>query len=302
MNISVCFTDISPAPWVVALRKALPGADVSSWTPGAPVADHAVVWNPTQQFIDEQTGLRTLFNIGAGVDNILKLRLPPDLQVVRLDDAGMSVQMTEYVCHAVIRYFRDFENHTENKWQYRKAKKRSDFTVGVMGLGNLGMRVVKTLQMFEYQINGYSRNPREIPGVNCFSGSEGLREFLSNTSVLVNLLPLTAETVDILNYNTLSLLPPGGYLINAARGAHLVDQDLLKLLDSGHLSGATLDVFRTEPLPADHAFWHHHKITVTPHIAARTLREDSVAEIAGKIQTLQQGGQINGIVDHQRGY
>jgi glyoxylate/hydroxypyruvate reductase A len=290
----------------VSLKKELPDATVSVWKPGAPLADHAIVWSPPQQFIDEQTNLQTLFNIGAGVDNLLQLRLPPTVKIIRLEDAGMAVQMSEYVCHAVIRYFREFNQYETSKqlgkWEYRKTKSRSDFTVGVMGLGTLGTRVVKTLQLFEYPVNGYSRTPKEIEGVNCFSGEQGLLEFLKNTRVLINLLPLTPETENIMNYNTLSLLQSGGYIINVARGAHLVESDLLKLLKSGHLSGATLDVFRTEPLPAEHPFWQHPKIVITPHLSARTYREESIAQIARKIQSLQQGNSITGIVDLQKGY
>jgi glyoxylate/hydroxypyruvate reductase A len=306
MNISICLSDISPEPWVVSLKKELPDATVSVWKPGAPLADHAIVWSPPQQFIDEQTNLQTLFNIGAGVDNLLQLRLPPTVKIIRLEDAGMAVQMSEYVCHAVIRYFREFNQYETSKqlgkWAYRKTKSRSDFTVGVMGLGTLGTRVVKTLQLFEYPVNGYSRTPKEIEGVNCFSGEQGLLEFLKNTRVLINLLPLTPETENIMNYDTLSLLQSGGYIINVARGAHLIEADLLKLLKSGHLSGATLDVFRTEPLPAEHPFWQHPKIVITPHSSARTYREESIAQIARKIQSLQQGNSITGIVDLQKGY
>jgi glyoxylate/hydroxypyruvate reductase A len=306
MNIAICFADISPEPWALSLKKALPNATVSVWKPGDPPADHAIVWSPSQQFIDEQTNLQTLFNIGAGVDNLLQLRLPSTLKVVRLEDAGMSVQMSEYVCHSVIEYFREFNQYTTSKqigkWLYRKTKSRSDFTVGVMGLGTLGMRVVKALQMFEYTVNGYSRTPKEIEGVNCFSGSQGLSEFLKSTRVLVNLMPLTPETENILNYETLSQLQPGGYVINVARGQHIIDNDLIELINNGHLSGATLDVFRTEPLPTSHPFWQHPKIIITPHAAARTHREESIIQIAGKIQSLQQGKSITGIVDIQKGY
>ena len=143
---------------------------------------------------------------------------------------------------------------------------------------------------------------RDLPGIRCFSGAQGLPGFLAATRVLVNLMPLTPETENILNHATLSQLQPGGYLINVARGKHLVEEDLITLIDSGHLAGATLDVFRQEPLPAGHPFWQHPKITVTPHTSARTLREESIAQIVGKIQALQRGEPINGVVDPQRGY
>jgi glyoxylate/hydroxypyruvate reductase len=306
MNITICFEKLDPTPWVQGLQHAFPGATVSAWAPGAPQADHAIVWAPPQEFIDEQPGLQTLFNIGAGVDALLQLKLPPSLKVVRLDDAGMSVQMAEYVCHAVIRHFREFDGYDADtqsgKWSYRKPRSRADFAVGVMGLGVLGERVAKALQVFEFPVNGYSRSAKDLPGIRCFSGAQGLPDFLAATRVLVNLMPLTPETENILNQGTLSQLPQGGYLINVARGKHLVEEDLITLIDSGHLAGATLDVFRTEPLPADHPFWQHPKITVTPHTSARTLREESIAQIVGKIQALQRGDAINGVVDHQRGY
>ena len=306
MNITICIDQLVPTAWVEGLQQAFPEATVSAWAPGAPQADHAIVWTPPQQFIDEQPGLQAMFNIGAGVDALMKLRLPPGLKVVRLDDAGMSVQMAEYVCHAVIRHFREFDGYdadtASGKWSYRKPRSRADFAVGVMGLGVLGERVAKALQVFEFPVNGYSRSAKELPGIRCFSGAQGLSEFLASTRVLVNLMPLTPETENILNKDTLSQLQPGGYLVNVARGKHLVEEDLIALVDSGHMAGATLDVFRTEPLPADHVFWKHPKITVTPHTSARTLREESIAQIVGKIQALQRGEAINGVVDPQRGY
>ena len=156
--------------------------------------------------------------------------------------------------------------------------------------------------MLDYPVNGYSRTQKSRPGVNCFSGKNGLKEFLNNTRILVNLLPLTAETKYILNHDTLSQLQHDGYVINAARGKHLVNEDLISLINSGHLSGATLDVFDEEPLPSNHPFWQHPKITVTPHMAARTHREESIAQIADKIQSLQEGKPVTGIVDPIKGY
>ena len=306
MNITVCFDKLDPAPWVQGLQAALPQARVSAWVPGAAPAEHAVVWAPPQAFIDAQPGLKNLFNIGAGVDALLKLRLPAGLQVVRLDDAGMSVQMAEYVTHAVIRHFREFDGYAADsgagQWSYRKPRRRADFAVGVMGLGVLGERVAQALRTFEFPVNGYSRSAKPIEGVRGFAGREQLGDFLQASRILVNLMPLTPETENILNRQTLSQLPRGGYLINVARGRHLVEEDLIPLIDSGQLAGATLDVFRTEPLPAEHPFWHHPKITVTPHTSARTLRDESIAQIAGKILAVQRGAPIRGVVDLQRGY
>ena len=306
MRITFCCTDTAAEPWLQGLRAALPDAEVSLWTAGAPAADYAVVWAPPQQFFDEQPHLKAVFNIGAGVDALLKLKLPPHAQIVRLDDAGMSVQMAEYVCHAVIRHFREFDAYEadtrQGKWSFRKPRARADFPVGVMGLGVLGERVARALLTFEFPVNGWSRSPKAVEGVQCFSGIQGFKDFLAASRVLVCLLPLTPDTRDIMNRTTLSQLQAGGYIINVARGAHLVDDDLLALLDNGHLAGATLDVFRTEPLPPGHPFWTHPSITVTPHTSARTLRSESIAQIAGKLIALQRGQAVAGIVDSARGY
>ena len=306
MKITFCCTDTKPDPWLQGLSAALPEADVSVWQPGAPQADYAVVWAPPQQFMDEQPELKALLNIGAGVDALLQLRLPPNALVVRLDDAGMAVQMAEYVCHAVIRHFREFEGYEADmksgRWGYRKPRLRSDFAVGVMGLGVLGERVAKALAQFDYPINGWSRSPKAIDGVRAFMGVEQFNDFLAASRVLINLLPLTPDTADVMNNDTLSRLQPGAYVINVARGAHLVDEDLLALIDSGHVAGATLDVFRTEPLPAGHEFWTHPRITITPHTSARTLRDESIAQIARKMAALDRGEAVAGVVSPSRGY
>jgi glyoxylate/hydroxypyruvate reductase A len=271
-----------------------------------------VVWSPPQQFFDEQTQVKGIFNIGAGVDALMKLRLPDGVPVVRLDDAGMSAQMAEYVCHAVIRHFRELDAYeadiAEGKWSYRKPRLRTDFPIGVMGLGVLGERVSRALAQFDFPVNGWSRSPKTIDGVKGFSGEaggQGFQDFLAASRILVCLLPLTPDTQGIMNLDTLSRLRPGGYVINVARGSHLVDGDLITLIDNGHLAGATLDVFRTEPLPAEHPFWKHPKITITPHTSARTLREESIAQIAKKIRSLAGGAPIDslaGVVDPKKGY
>ena len=306
MRITVCLTDNKPEPWIAGLRAALPGAEVTDWQPGAPQADYAMVWAPPQDFLDQQPGLKAIFNIGAGVDALMKLRMPPGAKVVRLDDAGMSVQMAEFVCHAVIRHFREFDVYerdaAEGRWGFRKPRRRAEFPVGVMGLGVLGQRVAQALAAFEFPVRGWSRSARDLPGVQCFAGAGQFHDFLAGTRVLVNLLPLTPETGNILDRATLLRLQPGGYVINVARGAHLVDEDLIALLDSGHLAGAALDVFRTEPLPAAHPFWRHPKIVVTPHTSARTLRDESIAQIARKILAVEAGEPIAGVVDPKKGY
>jgi glyoxylate/hydroxypyruvate reductase A len=306
MRITFCCTDTKPEPWLAGLHAALPQAEIEVWTPGAQPADYAVVWAPPQAFLDQQPNIKALFNIGAGVDALMKLQIPAGTQIVRLDDAGMSVQMAEYVCHALIRHFRELDHYerdvAQGKWSYRKPRARSECPVGIMGMGVLGERVARAVAQFDFPVMGWSRSPKQIEGVRCFAGAAQLPDFLRASKVLVCLLPLTDETRDILRRETLSQLQPGGYVINVARGAHLVDDDLIALIDSGHLAGATLDVFRQEPLPAAHPFWKHPKITVTPHTSARTLRDESIAQIVGKMLALERGEAVAGVVEPARGY
>ena len=315
MKIAVCCTDTRVEPWLAGLRLALPDANIFLADPEASSfehleqADYAVVWAPPQGFINSQRSLKAIFNIGAGVDALMKLRLPAGVPVVRLDDAGMAVQMAEYVCHAVIRHFRELDVYeaeaAQGRWAYRKPRRRADFTVGIMGMGVLGARVSQALAQFDFPVLGWSRSPRQLAGVQCFAGEAGLADFLAATQVLVCLLPLTPQTEGIMRRETLRQLKPGAYVINVARGGHLVDEDLLALIDSGHLAGATLDVFRTEPLPAGHPFWQHPKITITPHTSARTLRDESIAQIAAKLAALENGqalASLAGVVNPDQGY
>ena len=305
MRISFC-AQTDPAPWLAALQQHLPQAKVDVWHSGAARADYAIVWAAPQQFFDEQTALQAVFNMGAGVDALLQRQMRADLPIVRLNDAGMGVQMAEYVCHALIRHTRDFAlfeaQAQQALWKEPAALERADFPVGILGLGVLGEQVARAVQHFGFPVLSWSRTARQMHGMRCLYGQAQFAEFLAGTRVLVNLLPLTPQTENLLNRTTLSQLQPGAYLINIARGRHVVDEDLLSLLDCGQMAGATLDVFRTEPLPAEHPFWHHPRVKVTPHIAGRTVLQDTVQQIVAKIRALQKGEPIEGVVDRARGY
>jgi glyoxylate/hydroxypyruvate reductase len=306
MHITFCCSNTPPDAWLQELRTALPSATISLWQPGDAQADYGIVWKPPQVFFDEQPALRAAFNIGAGVDPLLRLNIAASTQLIRLDDAGMAVQMAEYVCHALIRHYRQFAGYEADQsagiWQPRDILPRSAMPVGIMGLGVLGQRVARAVAQFDFPVNGWSRNPKDVPGVRCFSGPGAFHDFLAASRVLVCVLPSTPQTRDLINRDTLARLQAGAYLINVARGDQLVDDDLLALLDSGHVAGATLDAFRTEPLPAAHPFWTHPKVTLTPHTAALTLRSESIAQIANKIAALERGQPVAGVVDRVRGY
>lgn len=309
MRILIHTTGSKPDPWIAEILTEFPQAQVRAWHEGdsAP-ADYAIVWKPPLSMLQQRADLKAVFNIGAGVDAILQFgdALPNELKIVRLDDAGMGMQMAEYVTHAVLRYFRrlnEFDMQARaGEWRFLKPHDKENFAVGILGLGVLGTQMAQALLHFGFPVNGWSRTSKEVPGVRGYAGPAELDAFLQASRVLVCVLPLTEETTGLLDEVVLGKLPPGAYLINVARGAHLVEDDLLKLVQNGHIAAATLDVFHDEPLPPAHPFWQEPKITITPHIAALTLRGDSVRQIAGKIRALEQGDPIAGVVDRTRGY
>jgi glyoxylate/hydroxypyruvate reductase A len=298
----------APDEWRDAFVRALPEAEIRMWAPGlAWQADYAAFWYPPRELLDGQTRLKAAFNLGAGVDATMKaLSLPPGVPLVRLEDAGMARQMEEYVAWAVLRYFRRLDDYAEQQahavWKVHRPRRHDEFPVGVMGLGVLGLRLAAMLRALGFPVLGWSASRKAIEGARTFAGRGELEAFLRATRALVCMLPLTPETAGLLNRDTLGKLPQGAYLVNVARGGLVVDDDLIALLDSGHLAGATLDVFHEEPLPATHRFWSHPKVFLTPHASALTLVGDSVGQVAGKIRALERGEAITGVVDPGRGY
>ena len=295
------------ARWHDALAAALPEAAIVRWPEPCPAPDYALVWKPPPAVFAAVAPRRAIFNLGAGVDALLAVPgLPASVPVVRLEDAGMAAQMTDYVALHVLRAFRDADAYArqqrDGRWEPRAPRPKSSFAVGLLGYGVLGRAVGQALAALGFPLQAWSRRPMSVPGVTHHAGEGGLPAFLAATKVLVCLLPSTPATRGMLDRALLGRLPAGAQVINVARGDLVVDADLVALLDSGHLAGAVLDVFREEPLPAAHPFWHHPRIVVTPHVSAATLVEPAVAQIAAKIRRLEAGLPVTGVVDRSRGY
>ncbi len=280
------------------------------WTPESPPigAHYAVVWQPPQALFKQEKNLKAVFNLGAGVDALgVGTVIPKELPVYRVEDGGMAAQMAEYAIYGVILATGRFDvyarQQAERRWQTHAPILRAQWPVGVMGYGQIGAQVAQSVAQLGYTVAAWARSKRtETQGVELFTGAAQFEQFLQRTRILINVLPLTDATRGIINRRTLALLRPDGFVINMARGAHVVDEDLLAAVRSRQLRGALLDVFHTEPLPAEHPFWTEPGITITPHIAGISMRQETTAQIMHKIALLQQGQEPSGRVDTQLQY
>ncbi|BEN63402.1 glyoxylate/hydroxypyruvate reductase A [Serratia marcescens] len=313
MNIIYYHPLFNAQEWLAGIKQRLPQAEIREWQRGDErPADYALVWRPPHEMLANRRDLKAVFALGAGVDAILDQErkhpgtLPAGVPLLRLEDTGMAQQMQEYALSYALRYFRRFDEYQalqqRQEWQPLDPHSLDDFTIGILGAGVLGQSVARKLTEFGFRVRCWSRSAKQIDGVQSFAGEAQRAAFLDGVKLLINLLPNTPETIGILNRELFAQLSAGAYLINIARGAHLVEADLLAALEQGQLAAATLDVFAREPLPQDHPFWRHPRVTITPHIAAITLPQQAMDQIAANIRALEAGHAPAGVVDRQRGY
>lgn len=305
MDVLIC-TAKEQDEWCAAMTTCLPEAHVHAGL-DAPACDYAVLWKPPAELFERQRHLKALFSLGAGVNGLLAMpSLPRDIPLVRMEDGGMADQMVEYALYVALREFRRFPDYRRDqpqaRWSPQPARARQDFSIGVLGLGVLGAAVARALADFGFSVSGWSRSAKSIASVRCEHGADGLNAVLARSELLMLFLPLTGETENLLDHARLARMPSGAAVVNLSRGELIDDGALLDALDSGHVAGAYLDVFREEPLPADHRFWQHPRVQVTPHVAALTDARVACAQIADKIRRLEAGETISGVVDWSRGY
>jgi glyoxylate/hydroxypyruvate reductase A len=303
----------SQADWRERFAAALPGASIRLRHPGQPAdtdampADYVAINGPCETLFDEQRAMKAIFALHAGVGHLLALpNLPRHVPLIRLEDAGMAERMVRYVLAAALRFLQRLDVYARQQrqalWEQLDSRSPSSVSVGVMGLGAIGAEVARTLAAHGFAVRGYARSVRHVEGVTVFAGEARLDAFLDGLDLLVCVLPDTPATDGILNRESLSRLADGAHVVNIGRGATLVEDDLVALLESGKLAGATLDVFRQEPLPSDHPFWRRPDILVTPHISGLTVMDAAVAQVAGKIARLERGEAVTGVVAFERGY
>jgi glyoxylate/hydroxypyruvate reductase len=294
--------------WRKALLAELPELDFRIWPEvGDPAAiDLALVWQPPPGELARYPNLRAILSLGAGIDGLLAQPGLPDVPIARMVDPSFTRTMTEYVVLATLRHHRQFDHFEREqraaRWSYAFPPQAADRRVGVMGLGVLGSAAAASLAAHGFPVAGWSREAKQLSGIESFAGRAGLPAFLARTDILVCLLPLTRDTAGILNAATFACLPRGAYLINVARGAHLVEADLITALDSDQLAGATLDVFREEPLPAHHPLWRHPNVLITPHVASYASPLTAAEGVAANIRRAGAGQPLLHQVDRARGY
>ncbi|MBE9605484.1 glyoxylate/hydroxypyruvate reductase A [Acetobacteraceae bacterium H6797] len=302
-------TDAERSPiWSRLFAEKMPEQPFALWRDDL-AGEHVrflATWVPPKDLATRFPKLEILFSTGAGVDQIDFSILPPGLRVVRMVEPGISGGMSEFVTLQVLALHRDLPTYraqqAEGLWKAKRVWPASARRVGILGMGELGQSVLKTLQGFGFQLSAWSRSPREVEGVACFAGRESLPAFLSNLDILVCLIPLTPETRGILNKELFAMLPKGASLVNVGRGQHMVQEDLIAALDSGQLAHAMLDVTTPEPLPSDHPFWSHPKIWITPHIATMTQPETAAEHVMDTLRRYARGEALRGEVDRSKGY
>jgi glyoxylate/hydroxypyruvate reductase len=300
--------------WASAMAGVAPELDMRVWPDMGRVEDieYAAAWLPPANVLKNLPNLKVIFSLGAGVDAILKdPTLPDNIPIVRVNDDDLTKRMTEYIVLHVLMHHRQQRridtNQIKRKWDSFPTHAASDLSVGIMGLGVMGMDSALRLRDLGFRVAGWSRNKKDIEGVESFSGPEEFDTFLARTDILISLLPATVETDGIINRATIKKLSRRGpfgapIVINAGRGRQQVASDILASLDAGELHAATLDVFAVEPLPANDPLWTHAKVTITPHCAADSDPRVICAYVNSQIERHRAGLPLLNLVDRARGY
>lgn len=309
MSITIISQGKDLTPWIKALKEKRPALDVRIYPDdiNREEVEFALAWNHPMGAFKEYPNLKCISSMGAGVDHILKdPDLPETATITRITDANLAKDMAEFTVALVLNHVRGLFSYKEaeqrHAWEPERYLKTEDITIGVMGVGALGTYVANQFNKLGFKVSGWARTAKQLDGVRIYVGPEELDSFLATSHILICLLPLTKETVNILNKDTLGKLPKGAFVINVARGEHLVEEDLIGFIDAGHLSGASLDVFREEPLPKHHPFWEHPKINITPHIASITNPETAVSQILQNYDRLRNKEPLTGTVSLIKGY
>lgn len=313
MSLLLAIQGWDRSAWADRLRRLAPDRTIRVWPDDEDLAGirYALCWKPPEGLLARLPDLEVIFSLGAGVDALLGDPELPGKPLVRIVDPDLTGRMTEWVVLQVLMHHRMQRRYDESQrakqWAPLDQPPAAAVGVGIMGLGVLGRAAAKALRSLGFKVSGWSASPKEIPDIACFHGTDGLVPFLTETDILVVLLPLTPDTEATIDYGLLSGLRRtnhmgGAVLINAGRGRLQVEEDILRALADGILAAASLDVFAEEPLPPSSPFWTHQKVTVTPHVAADSDPDTICREILRQIANYEAGRPLENVVDRRRGY
>lgn len=309
MSLLIVSPGKDPEPWVEALKNQHPGLNIVVYP-----EDHdkeevnfALTWKHPRGLFRNYPNLKVVASMGAGVDHITSdPGLPEGIKITRVVDPMLAEDMAEFILALILSEIKNLPlyqaNEKKEQWKPRPYRRNKEVTVGILGLGVMGKAAARLLVRNGFRVRGWSRTSKDLEGISSFSGTDELKEFLGRSEFLVNLLPLTPETEKILNKTIFEQLPAQAYLINVARGEHLVEHDLLETIDQGHLSGAALDVFWEEPLRKNHPFWEHPRIRVTPHIASATDARAVLPQIVENYERMMEEEPLKNVVERKKGY
>lgn len=266
-----------------------------------------VCWKPEEGLLDKFPNLKGIQSLGAGVDHILQHHsVPTSVQLSKVVDRNLTHDMWEHSMSIILSDMKNIQIHSKNQilknWKPKRYKRIKDVSIGILGLGTIGSYVASRFADTGFKVRGWSRSKKDIPNVVAYSGNDGLKQLLGSSDYVVNIMPLTSETKGIIDSMFLSAMKNGSYLINIGRGAHVVDEDLLSSIDSGHLRGAALDVFHIEPLPEESLFWNHPSILITPHIASLTHVDSVYPQVVENYKKIKLGLPLANLVDLAKGY
>lgn len=306
IEILICTKAWDAKPWAEKIAQSELVSKVHVWPTEEDLSkvEALFVWKPLDAgVVGRLPNLKWVSSLGAGVDHLVgDHQIPSDVPITRIVDPNLTRDMTNYCIMGVMMHQRSMDEHYENQqkavWNrlaYQHLK------VGVMGLGELGGHFAEHLAILGFEVYGFSRTQKSINGVKCYQKGE-MDSFLAPLDVLVNLLPVTPQTESILDADLFNRMKKGSYLINVARGNHLVEEDLIEALDTDQLSGALLDVFREEPLPEDHSFWSHPKIRITPHVASVSNPDSVIELLLDNTKRLIEGDSLINVIDRETGY
>lgn len=307
MSLVIIAPDRDASEWIEGITSLDKNISVEVW-PNVKDKEKvigAVVWNHPEGSLRDFPNLKFISSMGAGVDHVLKDKTLPPVPIVRIVDSGLTRAMSQYIIAAAAYFHRRIDKYTEDKrnatWD-QEASPEVPLSIGILGMGVLGTDAAQKLTALGFEVCGYSNSPKALDGIKSFSGKEGFQPFIESINMLICLLPLTQQTKHILNIDLFKKMQKGSYLINVARGGHLVEEDLLLALEKGYLAGAFLDVYQEEPLPQDHPFWKHPNIMMTPHIASITNPQAAIPQVVQNYHAATKGEALKNKVDLNKGY